>query len=185
MLVTLERSALVVVDIQPNFLAPIHRGPEVLQRAKFLVQAAGLLGVPIFASEQFPERMGGTEESLHALLKRFGATIEPKMRFSAGGCPGFWEWLEQNERDEVILVGIETHICVLQTGHELMQTGNVVYLAADAISARSEAMHTIGIERLRHLGAEVGHSESFVYEWMQSAEHPQFREVLKLVKTSG
>lgn len=185
MLVTLERSALVVVDIQPNFLAPIHRGQEVLQRAKFLVEAAGELGVPIFASEQYPDRMGGTEESLSALLRRYDATVEGKMRFSAGGCPGFWEWLERHERDEIILVGIESHICVLQTGHELIQTGCVVYLAADAISARTEQMHQIGIERLRHLGAEVGHSESFVYEWMQSAEHPQFRDILKLVKASG
>ena len=182
MLASLAESALVVVDVQPTFLNPIFEAERVLSRCEFLVRCAKVLGVPVFATEQVPDRMGGTHERLRALL---GDSItEPKMQFSCLGCESLLGWLKESGRTQVALVGIETHICVSQTAHQLLDQDFWVFLAEDGISARSAEMHRIGVERMRDYGATVAHSESLVYEWMGSAEHPAFREILKIVKDS-
>lgn len=178
MLALAEDSVLVVVDIQPMFLNPIFQADRVLERSKFLCQAAKLLDVPILATEQYPERMGGTHpEILEHLDSVFG-----KKAFSCLGSEKFNNALAALERSQVILCGIETHICVNQTAHDLLDVEAEVILATDAISARSEQMHEIGIRRMRDEGVVAAHSESIVYEWMESADHPAFKDVLKLVK---
>lgn len=181
-LARLEDSVLVVVDIQPSFLNPILGKDAVLHRSKFLVEAATALGVPILATEQYPERMKGTEESLGGLLTAAGAPVFGKMSFSCSGCSQFVDELERLGKTQVVLVGIETHICVNQTAHHLLENGKAVFLAADAISARSEEMHSIAMRRMVHAGAIPTHTESVVYEWMDTAEHPKFRDVLSIVK---
>lgn len=181
-LASLNDSILVVVDIQPSFLNAIHRKDTVLHRAKFLVEAATVLGVPIVATEQYPERMKGTEESLAELLAVARAPVFGKMSFSCSGCSSFVEELQRSGKEQVVLVGIETHICVNQTAHHLLGSGKTVFLAADAISARTEEMHSIAMRRMVHAGAIPTHTESLVYEWMNTAEHPRFRDVLSIVK---
>lgn len=179
MLLDASESVLLVVDMQPAFLAPIHRGQEVLDRCRFMVQAARLLDVPIFATEQYPSRMGGTEESLAALLP---SPALPKMAFSCLGSEGLVDELERLKRTQVLVCGIETHICVNQTAHDLADEDYDVFLVADAISARTQAMHEAAMARMKELGATLVHSESALYEWMQSAEHPSFKQALALVK---
>src|SRR5689334_3384729 len=136
MLADLAESALIVVDIQPSFLNGIDRGDRVLSRSEFLVRAAGLLGVPILATEQYPSRMGGTHESLVPVLTESRALVAGKMKFSCVGCAGFDDWMLDHRRQQVVLVGIETHICVNQTMHHLRQSGKEVFVAADAVGAR-------------------------------------------------
>lgn len=122
--------------------------------------------------------MGGTEPSIAALLPEPAA---PKMRFSSHGClPS--HGLFEGGRNTAILVGIETHICVYQTAHDLLDDGLEVIVCADAVSARTIDRHEVGLARLRDAGAVVAHTEAIVYEWMRSADHPSFRDVLKLVK---
>lgn len=177
MLANKDRSVLVVVDMQPNFLAAIHEADKVLARCRYLMRCANLLGVPVFVTEQYPDRMGHTHPSLTEHLTK--ATTVGKMIFSA--YPALSEWLPEG-RDQIILCGIETPICVNQTAHEALAAGMSVFVVEDAVSGRSEAMHNNGLERMRRIGCEVAHSDSIVYEWMQSAEHPAFRDVLKIVK---
>lgn len=179
MLLDASESVVLVVDMQPAFLNPIHRGEAVLDRCRFLVQAARLLEVPVLATEQYPSRMGGTEESLAALLD---GPVHPKMAFSCLGSSDLVDELEKLKRSQVILCGIETHICVCQTAHDLADEDYDVFLAADAISARTEAMHEAAMARLKELGCTLVHTESALYEWMQSAEHPAFKQALSLVK---
>lgn len=177
-----SKCVVVVVDLQPSFLKAIDQKERVLARSAFLLQCAALLAVPVLATEQNPERMGGTAPEIAELLR---APASPKHVFSCVGCEGFDVALGAMARPQVVLVGIETHICVNQTAHHLLAAGFEVILAADAISARTPSMHAIGIERMRDAGAVVAHSESVVYEWLGSAAHPAFRDVLAVVKAAS
>jgi nicotinamidase-related amidase len=174
-----SRSVVLVIDVQPSFLKAIHEAGRVLERSEFLVKVANLLDVPVIATEQYPERMQGTDPSLLSVLpdKPIG-----KMTFSCVGCAGFDSALAATGRDQAVIVGIETHICVTQTAMHLLQRGMHVIVCEDAVSARRKEMSEIGFRRLRHAGADVAHSESVAYEWLVSAEHPRFRDALSVVK---
>ncbi len=179
MLARLEDSVVVVVDLQPSFLAAIHRRDEILKRSKFLLEVARSLMVPSMASEQYPERMGGTDESVASLI---GGHPLSKMAFSCCGIQQFNDSLSSLGRKQTILVGIETHICVNQTAHHLVESGHEVIVCADAVSARSQEQHEIGLTRMRDIGVTIAHTESVAYEWMGGADHERFRDILNLVK---
>lgn len=180
MLARLDDSVVVVVDMQPTFLDGCWRSGEVLNRVKFLVEAANLVGVPVLVTEQYSERMGGTESSLAELI---GEQPLDKMSFSCCGIESFNLAIGGLGGRQPILVGIETHICVNQTAHHLVsQVQNEVIVCVDAVTARSEERHRIGMERIRGLGVTPAHTESIVYEWLGSASNPQFKDALKLVK---
>jgi nicotinamidase-related amidase len=176
-----EASVLLVVDEQPAFMQSIWEADRVVRRTEFLLQVCSLLGVPSLATEQNRERMGGTNACLLLHLQRppFG-----KMAFSCCGSVEFTTALKETGRRQVVLVGVETHICVSQTAIDLLNDGFEVMVCPDAVSARSVEMHKIGMERMRDSGVLPIHSEAVVYEWLGSAEHPAFRDALKLVKAS-
>lgn len=182
MLASATQSVVLVVDIQPSFLAPILNKERVLLRTEFLLKVAALAAVPVFITEQYPERMGHTHDALKEALEQAQSQTEGKMRFSCLGCGSLGGWLSGHDRRQVILAGIETHICVNQTAHELLDLGFHPIVAEDAVSARSAAMHANGIARMRSAGATVAHSESIAYEWLGSADHPKFKELLGIVK---
>ncbi|HEY3780722.1 MAG TPA: isochorismatase family protein [Fimbriimonadaceae bacterium] len=186
MLASRQDSVVVVVDMQPTFLAAIFEKDRVLKRCRFLVEMAFSLGVPVLATEQNVARMGGTEESLAALFALHGVSPVDKMCFSCCGSAPFMSLLEETGRKQVILVGIETHICINQTAHDLLESEmdffHGVLIGADTTSSRSLEMHKVGLKRLRDAGAVIAHTESIAYEWLQSADDPQFRDALKLVK---
>jgi len=181
MLARLEDSILVVVDVQPKFLDPIWRKDDVLQRIKWMVSCAALLDVPVLVTEQVPDKMGGTESSLAALLDPSVKPV-PKSAFSCWGEEAFVKLFDRLKRPQVVLVGIETHICVCQTAHDLLDEDLDVIVCADAVSARTEDAHANGLKRMSDEGTAVAHTESVVYEWMRDARHPAFRDVLKVVK---
>ncbi|HMS54640.1 MAG TPA: isochorismatase family protein [Fimbriimonadaceae bacterium] len=181
MLHVAANSTLIVIDLQPSFLNPIEGSQTVVERSKFMVRVAAKLGIPVLATEQYPERMGGTDPELKHELTDAEALIFGKMAFSAMGSPDFVAAYESTGRNHAVLVGIETHICVTQTALELKAKGHEVTIVADAVSARP-GRHESAVQRLLNHGVDVAHSESVVYEWMRSAEHPAFREILGLVK---
>jgi nicotinamidase-related amidase len=176
-----DRAVLLVVDVQPKFMAGIHEGDRVLNRTAFLLKIAKLVGVPVLASEQYPERMGATDSRIASLMP-LGVFPYPKMRFSCAGCEGLMEALRALDRKQVVLVGIETHICVTLTAIDLLIAGYEVFVCPDAVSARTVEMHKLGMERMRDSGAMPAHTETLAYEWLSTAEHPRFREALEIVK---
>ncbi|HRK22686.1 MAG TPA: isochorismatase family protein [Fimbriimonadaceae bacterium] len=176
---TCSESVLIVVDVQPSFLKAIAGGESIRRRTEFLMRIAGLLGVPVLATVQNSSRMGGIEPALEPML------TEPafeKMAFSCMGCAPFVSRLSGLERKWAILVGIETHICVSQTAHHLIDQEFEVAIGIDAVGARTADRHESGIARLRDVGTTVAHTEAIAYEWLHSAEHPRFREALEVVK---
>ncbi len=175
----LDDSVLVVIDVQPTFLASIWEKERLLHRCRFLVECAKALDVPILATEQVPDKMGGTEPTLLELLPERPIG---KVTFSAFGEKEFRKAWKKLDRTQAVIVGMETHICVRQSANDLLDDEHDVMLAVDAVSARTEAMHHAGVQSLRDEGVAVVHSESVVYEWMQTAEHDAFRTVLEIVK---
>jgi nicotinamidase-related amidase len=172
-------SVLVVVDLQPSFLSGIFEAERVLDRTEFLLKVARLLEVRVLVTEQYPSRMGSTHERLAPLV---GAAPMGKMAFSCLGCAEFVDALEKLGRPQIVVVGIETHICVSQTAHDLLGRGHEVVVCPDAVSARTVDRHKLGMERIRDAGAIPAHTEAVAYEWMKSAENGKFREMLGLVK---
>ncbi len=173
-----EDTQLLIVDIQPKFMAGIEDGERVVLRSQFLARMANLLAIPVLASEQNVDRMGATDPRLVPLIDANFA----KMAFSCVGCPPLVDAMKTRNRAKVVLVGIETHICVTQTALDLQDLGYEVSVCPDAVGARSTDRHKLGMERMRDLGVAPIHTEALAYEWLKTAEHPKFREALALVK---
>jgi nicotinamidase-related amidase len=174
------KSAVLLIDLQEKFLSAIHEADRVRDRCLFLCRIAQLLDIPILASEQYPERMGGTE----AEFLPFITNSVRKMEFSAASNPEFLSKLSSFGRTQCIVVGIETHICVSQTCLGLQSLNYEVAVCPDAVSARTNDRHKLGMERLRDAGIVPVHTEAIAYEWMHSADDSRFREMLTIVKSA-
>lgn len=180
---TPERAILVLVDIQGALLSAVLGGAQVVARSLVLAKAARALGVPILATTQNAARLGG----LPPELAEFPSATFDKMTFSAGGSPGFMAALNEHKdagRDQVFLTGTEAHICVPLTAFDLIREGYGVGALSDAIASRTEDRFAAGLALLNAGRVAVRHSESLLYEWLGTAEHPAFREVLAAVKAS-
>jgi nicotinamidase-related amidase len=175
-----ERSILLLIDIQPSFMKIIHDQERVIERSLFLAQVARLFKVPVIASEQYPSRMGGTDSRISSFVDQ----VFPKMEFSAMANEAFASAVGASERKQAVVVGVETHICITQTCLDLLRAGFEVVACPDAVSSSSVDRHKLGMERLRDSGAMPAHSEAVAYEWAHTAESPQFKEMLQIVKNS-
>jgi len=175
-----ESSILVVVDIQDKLLVKIPTATALVRNAGFLLDVAVLLGVPARATEQYPKGLGPTT----ADIKRRLPDTEPlpaKTTFSCCGAGTFLEELEMLHRPNVVLVGMETHVCVAQTALDLLAAGLHVYLPVDALAARNAIDHDTAIRRLEQAGAVPTTVEAVAFEWTADAAHPQFKAVSALV----
>lgn len=176
-----SRATLIIVDLQEKLMPVILDGVQVMQRAVILARAARLLGIPVIGTAQQPLRLGPTVAPIHALLDR---TIE-KSSFDACAQAEFMEVLidnEQSGRDDLIVLGCEAHVCVLQTALGLLHRHRRVKLVSDAIGSRRSGDKIAAIDRARVAGAEIVSSEMLMFEWMGDSTHPKFREILKLIK---
>lgn len=175
-----RRSVLLVVDVQARLAPAIDDATAAVDNNRRLLLAAQRLGVPVVVTEHYPKGLGATVEALQPHLA--GATVIEKIHFGATREPGFVERLRQLGRPQVILTGMETHICVLQTGLGLQQAGFELALVADASSSRTPANREAGLARLRQHGAEIVTTEMVVYEWLERAGTEDFRALLPLVR---
>ncbi|MBI5705462.1 MAG: hydrolase [Armatimonadetes bacterium] len=177
-----EGTAILLIDVQPSLVPEIHGGVEMVRKAQFLCRAAKELGIPVMATEQNPSRLGETVPELRIHLERGPL---PKMTFSCCGCAALQAELVALAPKQLVIAGIETHICVLQTVLDLLRMGHRVFVVSDATGARSQDRHELGLRRMERAGAVLVHSESAVYEWLGSAQHLRFRQVLSLVKETS
>jgi nicotinamidase-related amidase len=172
-----ENSVLLVIDIQDKLLAKTPTSAGLVRTAGFLLDAAALLGVPIRATEQYPKGLGPTTGEI---ARRLTATAE-KTTFSCCGAGTLLEELEMLQRPNVVLTGMETHVCVAQTALDLLDAGLHVYLPVDAVAARFALDHDTALRRLERAGATPTTAEAVAFEWLADAAHPQFKAVSKLV----
>lgn len=177
-LICRDRSALVVIDLQEKLLPAIHRAEHVVWNAGRLAAAAALFDVPRFLTEQYPRGLGPTESALRDALP---SPVE-KTRFSCGQCDDIIASLRDNGRPQVVLAGIESHVCVLQSALDLSGLGFRVFVVEDATSSRDAAAHESALRRLAAAGVSLVMTESVLFEWCEDASHPQFKALSSLVR---
>lgn len=170
-----DRALLVIVDAQERLVPAMSGGDGMVANTRRLLAAAKLVGVPSVVTEQNPGRLGPTVAALGA----DGAALA-KMAFSAAGADGF-EAARGGRRD-VVISGCEAHVCVLQTAIALLDAGCRAFVVEDAVSSRLESSKAAALRRLERLGAEIVTAEMVIFEWLGTAVHPRFREVVALVK---
>lgn len=186
MLLSAQRSILVVVDEQERLLPAIHDSERVVRNTGILLDAAAALGVPVLVSEQYPRGLGGTVPAVRerlAVRALADVAVVEKMHFSCAEEPAFLERLAAFGRSQIVLVGTEAHVCVLQTALGLVDKGfGGVVLVADAVSSRTPANAERAIARMERAGAEIVTTEMVVFEWLHRAGTPEFKSVSALIK---
>jgi nicotinamidase-related amidase len=175
-LIRAETSALLVIDLQERLLPHIHDWQHILAHVDWLVQAAQQLNVPVAATEQYPKGIGHTHSAVAAHLPT--GSVGAKLHFScvAGQClPG----LPGMDRPQVVVCGIESHVCVLQTVLELAATGKQVFVVEEAVGSRDPQHKALALERMRQHGITIVCREMVVFEWLHVAGSETFRAISK------
>ena len=175
-----ENTALVVVDIQEKLLPYVIDKEKVVENVQMLIKFADIMSIPIILTEHYPKGLGTTVLEVSEVLKNYAPL--KKVLFSCCGAKGFISRLKELGISRIMIVGIESHICVSQTTLDMMHAGFEVHVIADAISSRTSRNLEIGIEKMRQFGAIISSTEMAMYEIMERADTEEFKEVLKLVK---
>lgn len=173
----LERATLVVVDIQEAFRKAIPAFEDIAGESATLVQGAVAVGVPIAVTEQYPQGLGETVPEVAAHLPE-GTARMPKTRFSAAEAEGF----DLSGRDQALVCGIETHVCVNQTVLDLLEGGIEVHVARDAVGSRTPENRELGLEKMEAAGAVITSVETALFELLGGSDHPAFKTVQALIK---
>jgi nicotinamidase-related amidase len=177
----LVRSALAIIDMQEAFRASISQFTTLAERIALMVQGARLLGLPILVTEQYPKGLGHTAPEIAAVLPESVQIIE-KTSFSSCGAQPFKSGLETASAKHVLVCGIEAHICVNQTVHDLLAEGFTVHLLTDCVSSRKLADRKAATRKMQMSGAILSSVEMALFELMRDAQHEQFRAIQRLIK---
>lgn len=169
-----------MVDIQERLAFVMEHRGQVTARTALLVEAAKLMDIPVVSTEQYPRGLGPTVPEVKAVLPP-GAPVE-KLSFSCCGEPSFMEALEGTGRKKVVLAGMETHICVLQTALDLLSAGYGVHIPRDAVCSRRKLDWQTGLELAREAGAVVTSAETVLFQLLGRAGTEEFRKISKMVK---
>ena len=176
-----RRVALAVIDMQEAFRPMIAGFDAYAQRIAVLVQACRILDVPIIVTEQYPKGLGRTVTEIAAHLPDGWQPLE-KLTFSACGVTEFDTQLRERHAEQVIVCGIEAHICVSQTVHDLLRLGYQVHLASDAIAARLPHNRDVAMQKMTHSGAIISSVEMAIFELCGQAGTAEFKQIQTLVK---
>jgi len=175
------RTALVVVDIQEGFRNAIPDFAVIASRASTAVQGFRILGVPVLVTEQYPKGLGPTAEEIRLAMPDDFVTYE-KTAFSSCGASPFVDKLNELGIEQVVLCGLETHVCVNQTAHDLIERGFQVHVLCDCVTSRFEYNRLAGLAKMQRGGVIESSIEMALFELMRDAKHEQFKEIQSLIK---
>ncbi|MBI5024554.1 MAG: hydrolase [Candidatus Omnitrophica bacterium] len=175
-----EKSVLLIIDVQEKLTPLMQEKDALLKNIQILIQAAQGLDIPILWSEHVPEKIGATVESIRRLMPTRKPIV--KKNFGCCGEPNFTKALASLFRKQIIVAGIETHVCVYQTVAQLLGSSYKVQVVSDAVSSRASSNKGVGLERIRSCGGVITSTETILFELLQTAEHSQFRNILDLVR---
>lgn len=175
-------AVLLVVDIQEKLFPLVEHPCEMLAKAILLLKGCQLLNLPILLSEQYPKGLGSTIEAIRSLMGPEGRYFS-KTTFSCLKDPILEQEVAQVGRSQWILMGIEAHVCILQTARSLIEAGHEVIVANDAISSRSIYDFSTAIAELRDLGARITSTETILFELLGDAKNPEFKAISQLIKS--
>ncbi|MDA8134820.1 MAG: isochorismatase family protein [Desulfobacteraceae bacterium] len=177
---SLNKTVMLLIDVQGQLAQLMYEKDNLFKSLQIMIQGMKILGVPIIWMEQIPKNLGPTSEEI-AKFMTGNAPIE-KFSFSCCGEPLFMDKFEKTGRSQVLLTGIETHICVFQTGYDLIQKGCKVQVITDCVSSRTKENKGIGIQRIIKAGGEASSLEMIFFELMRAAQGDQFKQIVKLIK---
>lgn len=177
-----EQCALIVVDMQEKLLPPIWEKERLVRNVQLLIRMAGILKIPALVTTQYAKGLGNTVPDIASLLPD-SPSID-KLMFSCFGSDVFCSLLKRlpGQRTTVLLCGMETHICIMQTAMGALREGYLVHVASDAVSSRGELNWSIGLNRMCAAGAILSSTEMMIYELLRSSGAPAFRELLPYLK---
>lgn len=177
-----EQCVMVVIDIQEKLLRPIFQKEQLIRNAQLLIRGAGILKIPVLVSTQYSKGLGRTVPEVASLLP--GTEAIDKTLFSCFGSDVFCSVLKRlpGQRNTLLLCGMESHICVMQTALAALREGYLVHVASDAVSSRTEWNWKIGLDRMRAAGAVISSTEMMIYELMRTSSSAAFKELLPYLK---
>jgi len=177
-----DNSLLLIVDIQSRLLSvmPEEAAKGMVENSANLILAANLLDIPVLLTEQYPKGLGQTAEEISQQLNT-SATVFEKTGFSCCSAENFNNTLQKTQRQQIIIVGQEAHVCVLQTALELIQQGFQVHIIEDAICSRKAEHKFFALQRLQQQGATISNFESVLFEWLRDSTHQHFKEISNLL----
>jgi nicotinamidase-related amidase len=172
-----EQCALIVIDIQEKLLPPIFQKEQLIKNAQLLIRLAGILKIPTIATAQYTKGLGNTVPEIRSLVPDSGID---KQVFSCFGSDVFCSMLKRlpGRKNTLLLCGVESHICVMQTALNALREGYLVHVASDAVSSRTEWNWRIGLERMRAAGAVISSTEMMIYELLRSSDTDAFKQML-------
>ncbi|OFT02175.1 isochorismatase [Neisseria sp. HMSC31F04] len=174
-----DNTACLIVDIQERLTPALHEAERFTAACTLLIQGLHALGIPMMATEQYPQGLGTTLPEIKSLLP--DTPFVEKTRFSAV-LPETEDFIRRHNAQNIVLIGAETHICMLQTALDLRAQGLNVYIPAECAASRNPANKTNGLEQMRAAGVTVGNGESLLFALLRDAKHPAFKTISKLVR---
>lgn len=177
MLLNKEDSVLALVDVQEKLAPAVWNYDAFIARCEWLLKLAQRMAVPVITSEQYPKGLGATVEELRPYFHK-NQCIE-KIHFSCMQQPDYIQHLRKLNKNQLIVTGIEAHVCVLQTAMEMKGMGFDVYVVADAVSSRSENDLKYALKRMKQEGIQLITAEMVFFEWLRKAGGPEFKELSK------
>jgi nicotinamidase-related amidase len=177
-LMSREDAALLVVDAQEKLLALIPGRERIVWNIRRLLDSAAALGIPIAGTEQYPDKLSPT---VPELKERIGPAPD-KLAFSACVCGEIFERWRDDGKSRVLVCGIETHVCIMQTALDLVAAGFEPYVAVDAVGARYTIDHETALQRMEAAGVVLTTTEAAMFEWCRTAEAPEFKKISALAK---
>lgn len=175
MLINRNESALILVDVQQKLLSHIHDSEKLETRCAWLLNIANELDVPMLISEQYPEGLGSTTEKLQTSAAN--SDILQKTQFSFANEPTFIAFTKKRLIKQVILIGIEAHVCVLQSALSILDQGYQVFVVADAVGSRNSMDKDIALKRMINLGVQIVSAEMVVFEWLRCSGTKNFKNI--------
>ena len=177
---TIDNSVMLLVDVQGQLAQLMHEKDKLFNSLELMIKGMKILNVPILWLEQIPSKLGLTIGQISCLME--GENPIEKFSFSCWKEPEFKKKFKALGRNQVLLTGIETHICVYQTGYDLLSQGYQVQVAADCVSSRTKENKEIGLQRLTQSGGQITSLEMILFELMQEAGGEGFKQMVKLIK---
>lgn len=177
----IANSQLIVVDVQGKLATLMHEHEDLIRNIQRTITITHMLGMPIVWSEQAPDKIGMTIEPVASFLMSITQPMQ-KRSFSCFENSSMRKVIEDNQRQQVLIVGIETHVCIYQTARDLQRHGYDVYVVEDAVSSKSHNQKAIAINRMRQEGITIVSTEMVACDWMKNADHPKFRDVMTNIK---
>lgn len=176
-----DDAGLVIIDVQDAFAPVIDGFDDVVANCGLLAEGFGVMGRPVIVTEQYPKGLGHTVQALADRLPE-GTPVIGKTRFSACGVEGFEEAYDAARCNTWVVCGVESHVCVNQTVHDLLARGASVHVAADAVSSRTQANRQAGLGKAARVGAHVTSAEMVLFEMLGQAGGPEFKAISALVR---